>query len=319
MVLAQLSFSESVSQDLARNTKLSKRLKKLHKKVAADSENTIENEFNLYIKHLIELLKWNLSERHELDDKKIYGNEHLLISYEIGCREACVSIKEKLENSGYKVWMDTNKILESDLNSSIKAIEDCSCFLMCITELYRQSITCQIQAQHAFKLKKRIIPLIIQDGYQDVKGWLEPLIKNTIDIDFTKHDLNESVFYLKNCLNSFIEREKDYDVMSASSTKIILNSAYIRDETNTTTLSTYSLIEDWSEKEVRDWFIRNKINLVIFDYLKPYTGEILHQLYEMKGNSTEFFYQSLREIKDIKFHDIVLFSSCLSRLFKDRT
>ena len=163
----------------------------------------------------------------------------------------------------------------------------------------------------------------MQDSYEKdmiASGWLEPLIKNTIYIDFTNQDLEQSVFYLKSILNSFVEREKDYDAMSTSnvSTKLVFNTAYIRDETNTT-LSTYSLIEEWSAKEVRDWFVRNEINLLIFDYLKPHTGEILNQLHEMKNTSTEFYYSSLREIKDISFPDIVLFSSCLSKLFKDKS
>ena len=320
-VLAQLSFSESVSQDLSRNTKLSKRLKKLHKKVIIETGNACENEFNKCMKYLIEDIRWNLNEKKVAEDQTIHESEHLFISYENSSKETCVKLKENLENLGYKVWMNTNDSFDSSIDSSIKAIENAACFLMCVTEKYRQSISCQIQAQYAFKLNKRVIPLIMQSGYENVKGWLGIVMNNTIFIDFTKQALDECVHHLKNNINAFLLTREDteLEVLSVSSNRLVLNTLFLRDETSTTAFSTYSLIEDWSEKEVKDWFVRNKINLLIFEFLRPNTGEILHQLFEMKSNSTEFYYQSLNEIKDIQFHDIILFSSCLSKLFKDKS
>lgn len=53
-----------------------------------------------------------------------------------------------------------------------RAVEEASCVLMCVTEKYRQSTNCQAEAQYAFKLKKPIIPLILENGFQRSKGWL---------------------------------------------------------------------------------------------------------------------------------------------------
>ncbi len=51
------------------------------------------------------------------------------------------------------------------------AVENSYCVLMCVTEKYRSSINCQAEAQYAFRIKKPIIPLIMQQGYENVKGW----------------------------------------------------------------------------------------------------------------------------------------------------
>lgn len=119
---------------MARNTKVSKRLKKLLKQIPVDEENVIDFEFYKNIKLIIEQIKWNLNDRNFLDDQNIYESEHLLISHDIGCRDICLRLKEKLEKSDFKVWMDMNKQADLDFNSNIKAIEKCSCFLMCVTE-----------------------------------------------------------------------------------------------------------------------------------------------------------------------------------------
>jgi hypothetical protein len=56
-----------------------------------------------------------------------------------------------------------------------KAVEGAQVVLMCVTEKYRQSVNCQAEAQYAFRMNKKIIPLIMQSGYASVDGWLGKL------------------------------------------------------------------------------------------------------------------------------------------------
>ena len=72
----------------------------------------------------------------------------------------------------------------------------------------------------------------------------------------------------------------------------------------------------WTEDQVKEWFIRNDINLLIFDYFRPCTGKILRQMYQMNVRTPEFYNQSMKEIKNIKFNMIVSFTACLEELFK---
>jgi hypothetical protein len=84
----------------------------------------------------------------------------------------CMQIKSDIEALGHKVWIDVNDIHGSSLNSMADGIEHSYAVIICITEKYRQSINCQAEAQFAFKINKPIVPLILQSGYENVKGWL---------------------------------------------------------------------------------------------------------------------------------------------------
>ena len=96
----------------------------------------------------------------------------IMISYNSASRDLCIKIKQELESIGLKVWIDVDDISGSSLESMANAVETSEAILMCVTEKYRQSNNCQAEAQYAFKLKKPIIPLIMQENYDKVGGWL---------------------------------------------------------------------------------------------------------------------------------------------------
>ena len=75
-------------------------------------------------------------------------------------------------------------------------------------------------------------------------------------------------------------------------------------------------VENWSENRVRLWFIENQLNLNIFEKMKPFDGSCLKEMFQVKKNLSQFYYESLKDIKDIKLNNIILFSSCLDKLFR---
>ena len=62
--------------------------------------------------------------------------------------------KEKIESYGKKVWLRKK---DSNLSSRLNAIENSTCVLVCVTEIFRQSLSCQIEAKHAVKANKKIM------------------------------------------------------------------------------------------------------------------------------------------------------------------
>lgn len=164
----------------------------------------------------------------------------------------------------------------------------------------RQSINCQAEAEYAFRLKKKIIPLILEKGYENVKGWLGLIIGDKIFINFTKYSyedsirrlLNEIAFYLYPS-SILLDQKKD---ISKESSKI----------------------EQWSEQEVAEWFKNNNLNISIFENLQPCTGAILKEMHFMKKNSSDFFYKTLKEIEDLRLNSIISFSSRLEKLFDNQ-
>ena len=75
-------------------------------------------------------------------------------------------------------------------------------------------------------------------------------------------------------------------------------------------------VENWSEDRVRLWFIENQLNLNIFEKMKPFDGSCLKEMFQVKKNLSQFYYESLKDIQDIKLNNILLFSSCLDKLFR---
>ena len=87
-------------------------------------------------------------------------------------RDLCYKIKDILVENNFKVWMDVDDAdydeeYDDDtgglsLDTITQALVDSKYVLICMTEKYRQSIKCRIEAEYAYQLKKPIIPLIMQ-------------------------------------------------------------------------------------------------------------------------------------------------------------
>lgn len=96
--------------------------------------------------------------------------KHIMISYNGESRKTCLAIKEELEKRGFKIWIDVENIAGSSLESMAKALEESLCVLMGMTEKYKMSPNCRLEAEYAIQLNKPIIPLILQKGYKP-DGW----------------------------------------------------------------------------------------------------------------------------------------------------
>jgi cell division FtsZ-interacting protein ZapD len=85
-----------------------------------------------------------LSEHKNKTEEIIQSDKHIMISYNTESIPLCLKIKDELEKSNYKVWIDINEIHGSSLDSMAKAVENAMCVLICVTEKYRQSNNCQV-------------------------------------------------------------------------------------------------------------------------------------------------------------------------------
>ena len=169
-ILAQLCFDTQVLDLVVKDNDLRQNIVDISNK---------ENCSLKSLRNLCEQISWEI----KMKDKKLEedrvkpikdNNEQkqVMISYNSASRDLCLKIKEELEKNNYKVWIDINEIHGSSLEAMARAVESSDYILMCITEKYRQSVNCQAEAQYSFKLKKKIIPLIMQKGMENVDGWL---------------------------------------------------------------------------------------------------------------------------------------------------
>ncbi len=89
-----------------------------------------------------------------------------MISYNRESRDFCLKMKNELEKSGKKCWIDVDDMHGDSLEAMANAIEQASCVLICITEKYKESANCKFEAEYVVAQKKPWVPLIMQKGYK---------------------------------------------------------------------------------------------------------------------------------------------------------
>lgn len=232
---------------------------------------------------LLETFRWNLNNRLEddkgqssvaTDETEEMSSHHIMISYNSASRPLCLKIKAELEQIGHKVWIDVNDIHGSSLDSMARAVENARVVLICVTEKYRQSLNCQAEAQYAFKMNKRIVPLIMEKGYEDVKGWLGIIMSDKIFINFTKYAYEECIRRLKNEIQSEEKRSQAVQILD---TKYTAQSVATNAHVNNMHSNERKNVEKWSEEDVRNWMSTNGIDESVMETILPCDGLILKQ------------------------------------------
>lgn len=136
----------------------------------AKLKSIVASPFEITFKKLLKTCRqliWLLSENilnTQDNHEESKQDEHVMISYNRESRELCLRIKSSLEQIGLKVWIDVSDMSGCTLESMAKAVEEAQCVLVCVTEKYRLSVNCQAEAQYAFKMNKKIVPLVMQEG-----------------------------------------------------------------------------------------------------------------------------------------------------------
>lgn len=220
----------------------------------------------------------------------------MVISYHPSTKYLCQKIKTELEKRGIDVWLDLDKLNGQSIDTAAIAIERSRCVLIGVCEKYRLSEQNQAQAQYAAKLDKQIIALIMQDGYENIHGWLGNLIKDKVKVNFKNSNFNQSIDTLVENINGHINIEP------------IMESTMIDFELDP---------EKWTQEEVRKWFSDNKIHESIAKLYDKIDGFTLKQIHSMKNLTPEFFFQTFNlELKQsAKTMDIAYFIGKLDKLF----
>lgn len=202
-----------------------------------------------------------------------------------------------------------------DLNSMAKAVENSYCVLMCVTHKYRQSLYSQAEAQLAYKLRKPIIPLIMETHLTNVRGWLGNIIdaSKISYIDFAKLKYDESLRRIKMKIETFNLKTDRALIHKPIST---INDKIVEKPKTTTKSNGKNNAVKWNENDVRYWLANNNIDTEIRETLSQCEGDDLKQLYDMKRTAPEFYFQSLNESGKVKLKSVLLFSRLLEQLFQ---
>ena len=239
------------------------------------------------LKKVTHVILWTINPNSKTKSNK---SKNIFISFTPNTKELCEKIRRELEEKhNFKVWLDhKNSAARSSIEIATKAIEKSRCVLVSMCEQYRTSEKCQAEAQHSLRLNKHIVPLIMQEGFDKPDGWLTSICHHDgLKVDFVKRGFDE-------CMRRLLEQIEMPSVVLSKN------------------------VSEWKREHVFKWLMENRIHPDIVRIYENIDGNTLRQVYMMKLQTPEFFYQSLTKETNhkIKTIDIAYFSGKLENLFK---
>eukprot|EP01047_Picozoa_sp_COSAG01_P054828 COSAG01_NODE_6039_length_3884_cov_2.766975_1_plen_928_part_00 len=97
--------------------------------------------------------------------------EHVMLSYNWGHQNVIKRINSALKARGYSVWIDIEKMQGSTVEAMADAVEDAAVVCYGISQAYKESTNCRMEAQYAFQQQTDMVPLMLEESYRP-KGWL---------------------------------------------------------------------------------------------------------------------------------------------------
>ena len=234
------------------------------------------------------------------------GN-HVMISYQWDSQEVLFEVKNRLQASGYRVWMDLEQMGGSTLEAMAKAVENSSVVLICVSERYKESPNCRSEAEYAYQLRKDIIPLMMQCKYRG-DGWLGMLVGTKLWFDFqNKQVLEQGVTKLIRELGG---RGKELDLTDGPSEPAVRTvQADLLVPPSSPGVST------WTNKNVKQWFKEIGLEKVCKEDISEMNGQTLIDLQELRGECPDYFYKCIeRTLKLTDMFDLLKFRKELSKL-----
>ena len=239
--------------------------------------------------------------------KEISGN-HVMISYQWDNQDVLIEVKNRLQASGYSVWMDLEQMGGSTLEAMAKAVENSSVVLVCVSQKYKESPNCRSEAEYAYQLRKDIIPLMMQRNYK-ADGWLGMLVGTKLWIDFhSKHVIDAGVGKLIKELGG---RGKDVDVTDGPTEPVVrrVEADVIDSQPSAPSVS------GWTNQEVKQWLKEIGLKKVCKEDISEVNGETLIDLLQLREGCPEYFYRCLEQNLNLRnMVDVFKFRKELKKL-----
>ena len=241
---------------------------------------------------------WETEGKKARHNAETTGN-HVMISYQWDAQEVLVEVKNKLQASGYRVWMDLEEMSGSTLDTMAKAVEDAAVVLVCVSQRYKESQCCRSEADYTFKLGKDIIPLMMQRNYK-ADGWLGILVGTKLWIDLqSKQDVDSGV---RKLIKELGGRGKILDTTDGPKEEVIRPSE--ESVVKASPPQSVTNVSSWTNQDVKKWLTEIGLEQVCKEDNSELNGQTLIDLQELRGECPEYFYKCLEHTLNSKnmFH-----------------
>ena len=115
----------------------------------------------------------------------------LMISYSHKDKEFAHQLYHRLVESNYRVWIDLDNMYGPIVERMAEAIENSEFVLLCMSNAYKSSTYCQLEAEYAFKFQTFFIPLVVKNNFTQT-GWLGMLCGLRLHINFVKASFDDA-------------------------------------------------------------------------------------------------------------------------------
>ena len=102
-----------------------------------------------------------------------------MASYNWDHQHVILRVVAWLQAHGYLVWVDTEQMKGSTVDTMALAVEGSEVMLIGVSRPYKESSNCRMEAQYGLQKKKAMIPLMMQEGYE-ADGWLGLLLGTSL-------------------------------------------------------------------------------------------------------------------------------------------
>ncbi|CAF1053487.1 unnamed protein product [Rotaria sp. Silwood1] len=244
----------------------------------------------------------------------------IMISYCHADQQLVNKIHKFLIDKGFKIWVDRDNMYGPAMEAMANAVENSEFVIICMSDSYKRSVYCQAEAEYAFRCKRRLLPIIVRQGYR-ADGWLGLLIGSRIYVDFGRLEFTKACTLLLKEIT--LQRESQLNNNTIGNHSLHENhsnliESKLSDKNNSTTLkinesmeksklpnkyfkrntkkSTYSSIsiKQWTKKDVLDFLYDSNLHnmMPLCEFM---TGCGLIKFYQMCQTSPTRLYNQLNE------------------------
>ena len=100
---------------------------------------------------------------------------HIMASYNWDHQDVILRVVASLQDRGYLVWVDTERMKGATVDTMALAVEGSEVVLIGVSRAYKESSNCRMEAQYALQKKKAFIPMMMVENYE-ADGWLGLLL-----------------------------------------------------------------------------------------------------------------------------------------------
>eukprot|EP00051_Salpingoeca_urceolata_P023249 m.392064 g.392064 ORF g.392064 m.392064 type:complete len:543 (-) comp20082_c1_seq19:323-1951(-) len=118
---------------------------------------------------------------------------HVFISYNWRHQELALKVKRGLEDNGYSIWIDTEKMEGNIVEQMATAVEGAAVVLMFYSVGYSKSKNCMLEAQYVSQLGVDFIPVFVEPNCEQIRGMLGILRGTKLYVDFSAGDFGTSL------------------------------------------------------------------------------------------------------------------------------